>query len=49
MYGAGATGGGSALAMTGLATGSWILFAVGLVFAGVAVIALVKRHSSNRP
>ena len=49
MYGGEATGGASALAMTGLATGSALLFAVGMIFAGVAVLMLFKRHSTNKP
>lgn len=44
----GATGAGT-LAATGLATGSAILIAVGIIFAGVAFFMLVRKTGSDRP
>ncbi len=41
--------GGGSLAMTGLSIGNGVLLALGLVFAGLAVIALVRRHAKARP
>lgn len=49
MYGttsaSGATG--ATLAMTGLATGTTVLAIIGLIFAGVALLTLVKRHKGK--
>lgn len=50
MYGANeTTAAGGALAMTGAATGSTILMAVGLILAGAALLLLFKRNGKNRP
>lgn len=50
MYGAtDTTAGGSALAMTGLATGNLLLTGVGIIFAGLALVALFRRQSAHRP
>lgn len=49
MYGVEGASGGSALAATGLATGSWILMGVGIIFVGLALIALIRRPGKNRP
>lgn len=40
---------GAVLASTGLAMGSYVLAGIGLIFAGIAVIMLVKKNSKNRP
>lgn len=40
---------GGALAATGAATGSYVLAAVGLILAGIAVFALLRRNPKNRP
>lgn len=51
MYGtvsaSGMTGG--ALAMSGLAMGATLLTIIGLAFATVALIALVRPHKGGRP
>lgn len=47
MYGA-VTGSGG-LAVTGLAVGSWALMGIGLVFLGVALVALLRPRSNDRP
>lgn len=45
-----ATGvGGGTLAATGMAVGSWVLLAVGIIFAGAAICALIKKNSKHRP
>lgn len=50
MYGNGSVAGGAtALAMTGLAAGSWVLAAVGIICAGAILIALVRKNSKVRP
>jgi len=52
MYGTGvnaAGGGGATLAYTGVATGSWMLAAFGLVCAGLALIALARRRKKGAP
>jgi LPXTG-motif cell wall-anchored protein len=43
------TAGGAVLAATGLATGAWVLTAVGLVLAGIALVALARRPGPHRP
>lgn len=43
------TAGGAVLAATGLATGAWVLAAVGLILAGIALLALFRRGGKDRP
>ncbi|MDD9207368.1 LPXTG cell wall anchor domain-containing protein [Georgenia sp. 10Sc9-8] len=40
---------GSTLAATGLSVGAWALTAIGVIFVAVALLALVRRHSPDRP
>lgn len=40
---------GATLASTGLAVGSWVLLAVGVIFAGIAIYTLIKKDSKHRP
>jgi hypothetical protein len=50
MYGTGtATGGATALAVTGLAVGSQVLLAIGILMAGILLIALVSKNPNHRP
>lgn len=48
MYGTG-TGAGGGLAVTGIATGSYLLAALGLIFAGIALMMLFRKSSPVRP
>lgn len=48
MYGTGTTVGGG-LATTGVAVGSQLLTAVGLIFAGGALLALARKPRTVRP
>lgn len=50
MYGAQeTTAGGAILATAGLSTGAWVLATVGLVLAGLALWALVRKPGKHRP
>lgn len=50
MYGAQAsTATGATLAYTGAQTGAWALMAVGLLLAGIALIALVRKPGKVKP
>lgn len=49
MYSEATGGSGAMLAMTGLTVGGWVLTAVGIIFLGVALFALARRHSKARP
>jgi hypothetical protein len=48
-YGTKSVLGGGALAMTGLATGAWIVAAVTLLLLGVAIVQLVRPAPAHRP
>lgn len=43
------TAAGGALAATGMATGAYVLAAVGIILAGVALWMLIRKPGRNRP
>lgn len=49
MYGTETTAGSATLAATGLATGSIILASIGIILAGIALIALVRKNGNTKP
>jgi len=49
MYGTETTAGSATLAATGLATGSMILAAIGIILAGIALISLARKNGKHRP
>lgn len=48
MYGTG-TGVGGGLAVTGLSVGSHVLAAIGLIFAGISLMMLVRKSNPVKP
>lgn len=49
MYSQVTTSGASALAVTGMAYGQWLLIAVAIVVAGTTLIALARRPKKVKP
>lgn len=48
MYRTGSATGASGRTLTGIAMGSWQLASVGMVLAGLALVALIRRPNKHR-